>query len=900
MHKFKSKNINRINSHKYPVFIFTMISLIVPFLWFYNNNGTFLSHGHSGLLGALYNPFYIIKFAPYLITSHDVGGPSVEYYIFYPFVVIFSFVFNSFDHNYMYAEMFFLGVTVFFSLIFFYLFVIELFENDNDKKFIAFISTIFYIFNIFTIFYLRYFGNSQAILYIFPLTSSVLYFFIKGLKTKKLYYSLIIALIFSLFVIILMLPQFYLPGLIFLIPFFFIYKIINNKKISDIKNDVVYILKIFFIVLLINGWWLIDYLRNFSATYETVKKSVVGSFMKAVWQNNPFLAAGNILSYLRNETFSDNLNFYPKYLHVMHESVYFTPYFILIGFFITLIAITPLLKNPKKYYIFVFLYLFGIYLSIGYAFPFPKLKFWFLENLPVNLIFQSNSPFLIIIIVSESILFGVGLIIIYGFIKNKFGIISGIILFSFMMFISCIIYPFPLWYPNTIVGNMHIDYQGKKISTQVKIPYYYNYAKKLFDKTKNDYNILILPLFFPNANFNWHYGYIGGMYFGLLYGRNVIITPNLHYPQSIILVSMQNYGYPDLPVLSGMLSTRYIILQNDVILSKINAIGNPIYRGLYHHLKYLSKRDLHGMLDASKGIKLVKRFGKLDIYKLSNKYFLLRVWTPNKLIFINHELKLHDLDDYMVPIMMQNSFKVRTAVFSKLISQNQKLEKLKNNELNNIMNKYSRQYSLTDKTMVIPSFNKVLKISETAKKIIAPTIEFKEINPSKYAVIIHNAKSSFPLIFNLMYLKGWKLYPQIYPKNGENNYHNAGGMLKYGNKDITFLGKKFISQNINGTIQNNNIPNSHILETLFEKSLPSKYHFVANGYANSWWINLNYIKKLGPQYYKVNKNGTIDFKLIIDYWPQRLFYIGIIISGTTFILFGLYLIYDAVKKRKTR
>ncbi len=900
MHKFKNKIIDRINSHKYPVFIFTIISLIVPFLWFYNSNETFLSHGHSGLLGALYNPSYMLKFAPYLITSHDAGGPSIKYYIFYPFALIFSSIFNSFGHDYMYAEMFFLGITIFFSLIFFYLFVIELFENDNDKKFIAFISAIFYIFNIFTIFYLRYFGNSQAILYIFPLTSSVLYFFIKGLKTKKLYHSLIIALIFSLFVIILMLPQFYLPGLIFLIPFFFIYKIINNKNISDIKNDVVYILKIFFIVLLINGWWLIDYLRNFFATYESVKKSVAGSFMRAVWQNSPYLTAGNILSYLRNETFSNNLNFYPKYLHVMHENIYFTPYFILIGFFITFIAITPLLKNPKKYYIFVFLYLFGIYLSIGYAFPFPKLKFWFLENLPVNLIFQSNSPFLIIMIISTSILFGVGSIVIYGFIKNKFGSKSSIILLSFMMFISCIIYPFPLWYPNTIIGNMYIDYQGKKITTQIKIPYYYNYAKKLFDKTKIDYNILVLPLFFPNANFNWHYGYIGGMNFGLLYSHN-IITPNLSYPQSIILVSMQNYGYPDLPILLGMLSTRYVILQNDIILPQINAIGNPIYAGLYHYLKYLSKRDLHGMLNTFKGIKFVKRYGKLDIYKLSNKYFLPRVWAPKKVTFVNNELKLHDFDSYIIPITLQNSFKVRTAVFSKLISQNQKLEKVKNNEWNNIINKYSRQYSLTEDTVVIPSSNKVLKISETAKKITIPTIEFKEINPSKYAVIVHNAKDSFPLIFNLMYLKGWNLYPQIYPiQNTDNNYHNADNISKSDNKNITFFGNKFISQKINGTIQNDNIPSGHIFQTLFQSPYPHKYHFIANGYANSWWINLKYIKKLGPQYYKVNKNGTYDFEFIIDYWPQRLLYIGIIISGTTVILFGLYLIYDAVKKRKTR
>ncbi|MCL4321314.1 MAG: hypothetical protein M1478_01860 [Deltaproteobacteria bacterium] len=392
------------------------------------------------------------------------------------------------------------------------------------------------------------------------------------------------------------------------------------------------------------------------------------------------------------------------------------------------------------------------------------------------------------------------------------------------------------------------------------------------------------------------------MYFGLLYGHNVIVTPNLQYPQSIILVSMQNYGYPDLQILLGMLSTRYVILQNDIILPKKNIIGNPLYAGLYHYLKYLSKRNLHSILNTSKGVKLVKRYGKLDIYKLSDKYFIPRVWTPKRLIFVNNKLKLRDLDNSVIPITLQNSFKVGTAVFAKLFSQNRHSERIKNYELNNIADKYSKQYLLTNKILDIPASDKTLKISETVKKITAPTIEFKEINPSKYAVIVHNAKASFPLIFNLMYLKGWYVYPQVYPQNtddkySKDDYNKTENILKIANKNITFNGNQFISRNINGTIQNNNIPDGHIFQTLFGKPLSSKYHFVANGYANSWWINLNYIKKLGPRYYKVNKNGTIDFEMIIDYWPQRLFYIGIIISGATVLLCVLYLVYDWKKKR---
>ena len=876
--KLMNKIINKTNSNKYQLIIFIVLSCI-PFLWLHNNNELFPAHGNSGLFFIFYDPSFILKTSPYLITSNNLGIPQLDF-VFYPFSFIFSFIFKNVDCSYEYALILFYGINIFFSLLYFYLFILELLDNENNKKYIAIISAIFFVFNPISMFYLIFIENGSA-LYILPFTSSILYYFMKALKTKKFHYPLIVGLITSIFVIAINLVQIYFIPLILLILFLFIYETIIAKDYLNFKDNLIYIFKMLLIVIFINIWWIIPFLGLSFSNYSMVNNGFKNNFFNSYTNFNLFSTLGDLLSYLKNNIFR-NYNYLIKIFHFEWWDAYYTNLFIIIGFFIFFIIIIPVIKNPKKYFMFMLLYLIGLYFAIGYSYPFKNFKIWLLKNLPFNILFSQNYLFFIIIVVSSSILFGIGSVIIYEFAKRKIGDKTGIIILSSLTVVSCLIYVFPMWSNNMF--NFYVNYKDKKITSMVKIPYYYNHAKIFFNKNGSNinYNILTLPLFYPNINFNWHFGYYGGIRFNLLYAHSIIRTI-LPYPQAKLLVTLQNYRYIGLPFILGMFSSRYIVLQNDEILPKKDTIGVNGYKGLENYLQYISKYKLRYILNTSKGLKLVEKFGKLDIYKLSDKYFLFRIWTPERIIFANHELKLHELDNYMVPITMQNSFKVRTAVFARLFSQNRHSQRIKNYELNNIADKYSKQYSLTNKIWDMLASNRVLKISETVKKIATPTIEYKEINPSKYAVIVHNAKASFPLIFNLMYLKGWDVYPQVYP-----------------DKNITFKGNKFISKDINGTIQNNNIPNGHVFQTLLEKSLPAKYHFIANGYSNSWWINLNYIKKLGPQYYKVNKNGTIDFELIIDYWPQRLFYIGIIISGTTVIIFILYLIYDAVKKRKTK
>lgn len=144
----------------------------------------------------------------------------------------------------------------------------------------------------------------------------------------------------------------------------------------------------------------------------------------------------------------------------------------------------------------------------------------------------------------------------------------------------------------------------------------------------------------------------------------------------------------------------------------------------------------------------------------------------------------------------------------------------------------------------------------------SPSIEFKKINPIKYQISIKHAENNFILVFNESFNRYWKIYS-----------------LK----------------NFNNTLYETWLPilNKNILPLSDEK------HFLVNGYANAWLINTEDICRQ-TVFCQQNQDGSYQMKFIIEYWPQRLFYIVIFISGA--ILFGclFYLIWAWIWERKSK
>lgn len=137
-----------------------------------------------------------------------------------------------------------------------------------------------------------------------------------------------------------------------------------------------------------------------------------------------------------------------------------------------------------------------------------------------------------------------------------------------------------------------------------------------------------------------------------------------------------------------------------------------------------------------------------------------------------------------------------------------------------------------------------------------PKIEFKKINLIKYRVNISGVKESFPLFFLEAFNKKWKLYLD--------------------DQLVSDRGDKFVSSEIAGSIQNDNLVAGTFYETYNHRPVLGSNHFIANGYANGWWIDLNQLEQ--QRLVTKDQNGNYNLSLIIEFEPQRYFYLGILIS----------------------
>lgn len=212
-------------------------------------------------------------------------------------------------------------------------------------------------------------------------------------------------------------------------------------------------------------------------------------------------------------------------------------------------------------------------------------------------------------------------------------------------------------------------------------------------------------------------------------------------------------------------------------------------------------------------------------------------------------------------------------------------------------------------------------------------IEFKKINPTKYRVVIHHTSNSFLLTFTENFHPLWKIYLKNYnsdqninilnnqldsnykePLISEDYRANKTEISKYLSRgELTTLGdmklkKKtyykyqdekivpsnsenfyidFISKNIKGTIQNNNLTRGNFYETFLAKELKLP-HRIVNDYANSWVINPRNICASNKSACQENADGSYDFEMIVEFWPQKLANASYVISSVTMIMIFLY------------
>jgi hypothetical protein len=803
--------IEKLKNHKYFIIIFLLISL-TAFYWL--KNGLPIAFGDSGLT-MFYN--FSKEFSSNLYvwnnlistgTSNGVSITLLPLDFFYK-------ILENLGIQSAFKEAIGLSLLFFVSFIFCYLLILEIFEQSDNKKIIAFFSAIFYVIGPLTI--LTYLYRFQYSLYILPAAPAIFFFVIRGLKTRNLFFnSFYVAMTFFIFSFAFFNIAYMLPVLFIIISYviYYLIKNISNKSTRD------YILKFsilsIVLTLILNLWWILPFISSLQYSFSTATQSInplqtlqitSANYIRlfSIFQFTPYVNDGMWL--WKINSFKD---------------IYYSLFFSLISIFFISIIVSSLLQKINKHkgeilFFSIFL-LIGIFLGKGLLDPFGNIFQFLFMNIPFFQAFRDPlDKFTILIILAATPLFGLGMERIYTKISKKSNSHSiGLISLALISLFLFGFYIFPFWSGQIISSNVNLG-NGANTSVFTKIPQYYANADSWLEEQNYNFKLISLPLNSYGAlTYKWKSGYEGGDFSWLLFSKPVISSMDfgLNTPALYIQDSIEKNS--SLSKIASLLDVKYIIISKDIDTTN----------GNYQNGGLTPQNLIIQFLANQTGISFYNSFGLLDFYNVSDKYFLPHIYTANSYIITNNITS-------MLNLVNQNYFNPGNSVI------------FFNNSLNNENISKFKEMSLDESNY-------------------HPQISFKEINPTKYEVNIENATKPFFLVFSESYDPQWKAYI--------GNQFNCDKIAYYNNTNVKECPEeeRFTPFDIS---------------YLLTKPLSEDNHLLANGYANSWYIN--------PKNF-----GSENFTITLYYLPQSYFYLGLIISGTTLIICIGYLVYNYRKNKK--
>lgn len=635
--------------------------------------------------------------------------------------------------------------------------------------------------------------------------------------------------------------------LLFYMLLFLFYIILCFLKLNNFRFNTKRILLFYTVSILLNFFWLMPLLMSLTEVYfnNTFLLNKLSTLDLALPFKNSSYEVLNLLRFYFNEfTFSTPI-WYPDLKYYQSNII------VLLSFIFPVFLIMPLLfknKINKNNFILSF-YLITLAITFivsGYYNPAMK---WIFENLIINSSFLTRifanltTKFLIFLPLFISPIIAIATdLIIESISKPKiklFGVILLLILFGIIS--------------KPYFTGEYILNDEKWVSYYIKIPTNYN-TEILNTNELTDFKILPLPLPYTSyIAFDWgKHNYISQPD-NYLFSYPIIQSASRNNLLFNIWQNLDNISSlnPNSISLLQFFSIKYIVLHYDTWWDFL-----PYQYPVRPNTK-LALQNIESLLPAA-NYSLISENSNFKIFESDKSMLLPHIYVPDVIYSMND----YNFTQILSYVNSEDNRRAK-AFYIKIIDQN-------------------------------PGLNISAFTSKSSNS--HPVIEFKKINPTKYRVIVHNATDEFPLVLSESFHSGWKVYildkkiPSVSYWNRNKTLHkyeednsNLSHLINQGM--ISFSGDGFISENIKGTVQNNNLPTGNIFET-WSIDYNDSIHFLINGYANGWIIS-------PPK----NKGGSYnnDFEIVIEYLPQKLFYLGVLISGITFFLCVGYIIYRSGK-----
>lgn len=651
----------------------------------------------------------------------------------------------------------------------------------------------------------------------------ILGLFIKSLNSsKRLKYIFILAVVwFVIGTYGYANPAFAIVHWLIIFSYLLYYCLINKKENRLIKHAICSTSILIILWLSLNLFWIMPYGSVIFEQQRAVSASSLGfpSNLETFKLNS-----GKLLDVLR---LGGLWSFHGEWMKgVPYHNwarFYLTWPFILINFLIPFFSFLPLLKRSEYRktgcIYFSILAIMGLFLVKGTKPPLGNVNIWLYQYIPLlGTAFRGNiQKWGLMLTLAVTPLLGLGVCYTGNFLSNRFGkrlSFLGVVCIFIMLFIML---AFPFWN-----GDVVFSGGGMVPSARIKVPEYYYQFKEWTKENKNNERIFSLPL---SENGNTIYlwedtGYAGGDIIRFFSAKPVIyINTGRGYEIPLLLGKQIEKRSSQVCTkrLFRLLNVKYILLHRDINWELVK-----------HHPWWLKHN-----LNNQDGIRWDRNFGKLDLYKIDDKYFLPRIYSSTTPTVVG------DIDD-LVLLTETKYLDGKPVLLFKGKGRGKGKGEVK------------------------------VDVKGEGKRKEEPEIIFKRINPTKYLVRVKGAKMPFWLVFSESFHKQWRIYNKVEVEKKEDGAFGeiVADYPKLKVKEARHL-QKFTPQDI---------------KFLLRKPLNVEHHLV-NAYANGWYVEPN---KLGL--------GE-DFTLVIYFWSQTLFYLGLGISGLTLLFCIGYLLW---KRRRQR
>lgn len=812
----------------------------------------------------------------------DGNGLALQYFSYSLYYYALSFISNLFSLNY--SEQGFLYYFLFFFLSFWSFYISTSFFSRNMGVVYKTVFSLLYTFNLYTLSLFCYtWGYTPFPLsYItFPMIMGLTYMFFSN--TENTNYKLIGGL--SVVFFLQNIPNGNLPFFIslnlFIFAFIILLYIFNYKSISFLtfaKRITVF----YMINILCSAWTVIPQIPEMLYLIGDYKASNTYFDLKAwvLWLSVPFMDLFFVAQNMAN------------FASKVSPLVYLGIVFFIVPFY------AFLKKKPNKAtLIFCILLILNFFLTNKGKGILDTDTIWLLFNNPIlssirN--FEKTLIFLPFILLTFFLL-----AINNDFKKYKF-------LLTFF-FICAMLSVYPFFKGNILKDYAFVldegnkDYTTSEYSYLVKMPDEYLNLSEQLNLRKKDFKLMSAPYSVINS-FSW-----------------------VNYPKWKVVSldpTLQLFNHPVIQMNASLAFGNWVYGKvwneqentESTWLPKLMALMNVDYIIYHKDIRKDFYKNTKGKMDYYERLKKIKKIEENDyftLYELNKK--LPVIYTPQSVL-------VNDKDKELLPDILSLNIPQRNAVY--FYGQN----KGKDNSLflsnTGGSTKKSIIYYGNSKSSVDYKFTSLYKYNVEN----LPIIEYKKINPSKYRLRIHSAKTTFPIVFSDSYRHAWKAYVKpyknsliklekeykIFDKNDHRQaslddvklYIGQGIISSLGNhKSKTTKHKKwldqkhivdyeekfnydFISKIESGTIQNNNLPDGHVLETLLCqtslnklcKNISDEKHLKVNGFSNSWVIDPKEICENSSSFCVKNNDGSYEIEIVIEYSPQKMHYITLMIS----------------------